>query len=163
METGKPSLADNLAVFVAQGFGIGRVPYAPGTFGSMVGLLWIALLLVPQNLTVYLLGTIAGVFVAIWIGARAERVLNQKDPGSIVIDEIAALPIAFLPGMLAGQERNILTWVVTFALFRFFDVMKPIGIGRVQRLPGGWGLVLDDVLAGIVAALLLAIFLAVWR
>jgi phosphatidylglycerophosphatase A len=150
-----------LIVFVAEGFGTGRSPFAPGTFGTLLGFAWIYLLLLPRSLPLYLAGIIGGLLAAIWIGARAEEILGLKDPGSIVIDEITALPIAFLPVVLArsGQpapeyiSHNWLELAMVFALFRLFDIWKPLGIRRSQALPAG--LVLDDVLAAALSAIVL--------
>jgi phosphatidylglycerophosphatase A len=115
---------------------------------------------------------VAGFFLAVWIGSRAEKILRMKDPGSIVIDEIAALPLAFLPAVIAASNQGILPpfgsfWrpsqiimpILAFILFRIFDVAKPLGIKQSQDLP--WGLVIDDFLAAILAAIGLAIFLLV--
>lgn len=150
-----------LIVLVAEGFGLGRSPVAPGTFGTLLGFAWIYLLLVPASLTAYLLGTVVGVLAALWIGARAELALQLKDPGSIVIDEICALPVVFLPVLLAnpGQSANgyfARHWfelILVFAFFRLFDIWKPLGIRQSQNLPGG--LVWDDVLAAVLASVAL--------
>jgi phosphatidylglycerophosphatase A len=173
-EPGKPSGWDKIIVFIAEGFGAGRVPFAPGTFGTVVGFGWIYLLLLPQCIWIYLGGIVGGFFAAIWVGARAEKVLGKKDPGSIVIDEIAALPLAFLPAVLWSLKKgtpepfsffwsgaNILLPVAAFLAFRFFDIAKPFGIRRVQDLPGGWGLVLDDFLAALAATMPVSAALAV--
>jgi phosphatidylglycerophosphatase A len=173
MGSGKHSVADKLLLFIAQGFGTGRIPIAPGTFGTLVGFGWIYLLLIPESLWLYIGGTFIGVLAAIFVGSRAEELLHEKDPGSIVIDEIVALPIAFLAPVLLFSVRgatpassyylgreHALTLFLTFALFRLFDVTKPFGINRIQKLPGGWGLVLDDVLAAMVVAICLWLFLA---
>lgn len=174
MKSGSRSLADKLAVFIAEGFGIGRLPFAPGTFGTALGLVWIYLLLLPRSLPLYFAGIVAGFFVATWLGAWAEKVLDKKDPGSIVIDEITALPLAFLPAVLLTASGSvtlepakfftgklIILPILTFALFRFFDIAKPLGIARVQKIPGGVGLVLDDFLAAIPAALLLLLYMKI--
>ncbi len=175
MEPEQKSFGDKLAVFVAEGFGVGRIPVAPGTFGTIIGFAWIYLLLLPRNLWVYLLGIVAGFFLAVWIGHRAERVLGKDDPGSIVIDEITALPLAFLPAVLLHSEGSSLPSpalyvsslklgllpLITFVLFRIFDVWKPLGIARIQDLPRGYGLVLDDFLAAIPSALLLLAYMKI--
>ena len=174
MEPGSRSLADKSAVFIAQGFGVGCIPFAPGTFGTALGLAWIYLLLLPRSLPLYLVGIAAGFCLAAWLGAWAEKVLQQKDPGSIVIDEITALPLAFLPAVLSTTSNSVtlepanffsgkllVLPILTFVLFRFFDIAKPLGIARVQKIPGGIGLVLDDFLAAIPAALLLLLYMKI--
>jgi len=172
MEERKRSLADKLVLFLAYGFGTGCIPFAPGTFGTAAGFLWIWLLLIPGEIWIYIGGIVAGFFLAVAIGARAERILGEKDPGAIVIDEIAALPLAFLPAVVAtmvkGEPREfaffwqgkaILLPLLAFALFRLFDIWKPLGIKQSQEVPGGWGLVIDDFLAAILAATALAVYL----
>ena len=162
MDPGNRSLADKIVVFVAEGFGAGRIPFAPGTFGSALGIAWIYLLLLPQSISVYLAGIVLGFFLAVGVGHRAEQILQKTDPGSIVIDEITAMPLAFLPAVLFLQSNGmtvsastffsgkaLLLPVLTFFLSRFFDIVKPLGIAQVQKAPGGWGLVLDDYLAAI--------------
>lgn len=174
MEAGNRSLPDKLVVFIAEGFGIGRVPFAPGTFGTALGFGWIFLLLIPRSIPIYLGGIVAGFFAAVWIGAWAERVLQKEDAGSIVLDEITALPLAFLPAVLLTASNSeplppsaffsgklLILPVVSFVLFRLFDILKPFGIARVQSLHHGWGLVLDDFLAAIPSAILLAVYIKI--
>ena|SRR5688500_6592092 len=174
MEPGSRTLADKLAVFIAEGFGVGRIPFAPGTFGTALGLGWIYLLLLPRSLPLYCAGIAAGFFLATWLGAWAEKVLGAKDPGSIVIDEITAMPLAFLPAVLLTTSGSVtlepakflagklvILPILAFVLFRFFDIAKPLGIARVQTIPGGIGLVLDDFLAAIPAALLLFLYMKI--
>jgi phosphatidylglycerophosphatase A len=161
------SRRDEIILWLAQGLDVGRVPIAPGTFGSLVGLLWVAVLLVPGSLPFYCSGTVAGLVLSIWCCGRAERILEQTDPGSVVLDEIAALPVCFLPWIIQASHRigmpNLDTFVshgawwktaVLFALFRFFDVVKPWPIRQSQALPGGWGVTIDDLLAAVYVALL---------
>jgi len=157
-----------MIVWLAQGFGIGRIPFAPGTFGSAVGLLWFITLLATKNLWFYLAGTAIGIGLSVWLCGAAERILKQTDPSSIVLDEIVAVPVCFLSwvarewfrqGQLPALEVffNARTWyitLITFALFRLFDIMKPWPIRQSQRLPGGWGVTIDDLLASVYVALL---------
>jgi phosphatidylglycerophosphatase A len=178
MEPAKRSTADKLVLFIAEGFGSGRMPFAPGTFGTMVGFGWIYLLLLPRNLPLYLAGIVVGFFAAVYIGQRAEEILNKHDPNSIVIDEIAAMPLAFLPAVLMSKTSGsifgatihpgdflggklILLPMLTFVLFRIFDVLKPLGIDKVQEAPGGWGLVLDDYLAALATAVVLYLLILI--
>src|SRR5437764_9096232 len=85
-----------MILWIAQGFGVGRIPFAPGFFGSLVGVLWFGLLLATGNLWLFATGALAGVALSVWICGAAEKILAQKDPGSLVLDEITALPICFL-------------------------------------------------------------------
>lgn len=147
-------------VFLAKGFGSGWVPKGPGTAGTVVGLFWAWLLMVPGSVAVYWAGAVAGVGVAVWVCGRAETILGEHDPGSVVLDEIVAVPLCFGtlvtwqamrdgfsgPGDFLGAHP---AWVVpaVFVAFRFFDIVKPWPVRQIQRLPGGWGVVADDVLA----------------
>jgi len=159
---------DPLVLWLARGFGVGRIPIAPGTFGSMVGVLWYALLLVPGNLWSYLSGALLGLALSVWLCGVAEKILGLTDPESVVLDEIAAMPVCFLPWVLSEWVRlkamppvaaffTARTWMCTaliFVLFRVFDVLKPWPVRQSQNLPGGWGVTLDDFLAASYVALL---------
>ena len=161
-----------LIVCVAQGFGIGRVPVAPGTFGSLLGLLWCALLIASGEYWAYLVGTFFGLAVSVVVCGLAERILGETDPPSVVFDEIAAMPICFLPWVTSACSKmdgmppveHFLTtraWLWTaaiFALFRAVDVLKPWPIRQSQKLAGGWGVTVDDLLAGIVVGLISLLF-----
>ena len=146
-------------LWLAQGFGIGRIPFAPGTFGSILGLVFFARLLWADSVWALAGGILAGVAASIWLCDQGERILNQKDPGSVVMDEVIAIPICFLgwlqmrhaplPSPASLFTEHWLAVIVIFALFRLFDITKPWPIGRSQNLPGGWGVTVDDVLAAV--------------
>lgn len=154
---------DRLLLWVAQGFGSGRAPFAPGTFGSVVGFGWFALLLAAGNVWIYAAGTLAGIAASVWCCGKAEKILQQTDPGSVVLDEICAIPVCFAAAVglqlyhtgqmpLLAEFFSARTWplaVGVFLAFRFFDVLKPWPVRQSQALPGGWGVTVDDVLAGI--------------
>ncbi len=155
-------------LWIAQGFGAGRLPKAPGTFGAMVGVGWTLLLFAFSSWWIYLTATIAGIFFSVWICGWAEKRLNQKDPPSVVMDEIIALPVCLLPlawhhgcsqGVLCSpavfQRSDWLAVALAFGLFRLFDILKPFPVWQSQSLPGGWGVTVDDVLAGGYTALVL--------
>jgi phosphatidylglycerophosphatase A len=160
-------------LWLAQGFGIGRIPVAPGTFGSVVGLGWFALLLLTGNFWLFLAGTIAGLALSVWVCGVGEKVLKQKDPSSVVFDEIAAIPICFTGwiGILIWKtgsfpapefflsKQNLLPTLGVFAAFRFFDVLKPWPVRQSQSLVGGWGVTIDDALAAVyVNVVVLAVY-----
>ena len=142
---------------------MGRIPVAPGTFGSLAGLLWCALLLLARSGWTFLGGTLAGLALSVWLCGVGEKILRQKDPGSVVFDEIAAMPICFVGwlGVVAWKTGSWpapdyflskQTWLPAagvFAAFRFFDVVKPWPVRQSQSLPGGWGITVDDTLAAL--------------
>ncbi|MGH9442032.1 MAG: phosphatidylglycerophosphatase A family protein [Thermoanaerobaculia bacterium] len=142
-----------ISTFFATGLGIGMIPFAPGTWGSLEGLAIAALidarfeagflLIVLKALAVFLLGVY-------WSG-RSEAAADSKDPGPIVIDEVAGQLLASAPCALSGLPHSVWLWIASFALFRLFDVWKPGPIRKIQDLPGGWGIMLDDVAAGVLA------------
>ncbi len=141
------NLGDRLVLFLATGCGLGWIPFAPGTFGSLLGL---ALVYGLQWLPVwgYIGGEAAIIAVGIWLCTRAGQLLGQTDPPSVVWDEIAAFPIVF-----AGIPLTPLTAILGFAWFRLFDISKPFPVNRLERLPAGWGVMADDLMAGVYAAL----------
>jgi phosphatidylglycerophosphatase A len=158
-------------LWIAQGFGVGRIPVAPGTFGSVIGLVWFGLLLVSNHLWIFVAGSILGVFLSVWLCGFGEKILRQKDPGSVVLDEITAMPVCFsswialrvwktgaLPGLDYFLSRG--NWLLTigvFVAFRIFDIWKPWPVRQSQNLPGGWGITIDDLLAAIYVSLVVLI------
>ena len=131
---------------IATGFGAGFLPWAPGTWGSLLALPLHALLsrLAPVHHALAL----AGVFLlAVLSAGAAEKILDRKDPGVVVVDEVMGMLIT-----LIAVPANPLAWLLGFALFRFFDILKPWPVHFLdQRLNGGLGVVLDDVMAGLYA------------
>ena len=152
-----------MKLWIAQGFGIGRIPVAPGTFGSLLGLLWFGLLLRTGSPWLFAIGTIAGIALSVWLCGAAEEALGKRDPGCVVLDEIAALPVSFVAWVVivlwqtgslpsCAYFLSASTWPLTlgiFVAFRFFDVAKPWPVYQSQSLPGGWGVTIDDVLASV--------------
>ncbi len=138
---------------LAFGFGLGLSPIAPGTVGSLLGvaLAWLTLDL---GLIVQA-GTAAAMFAAgIWICGNSSRRLGQHDPGGIVWDEIAAMYATLLVA-----PATITAWILAFGLFRAFDIVKPWPIRELDhRLGGGLGIMLDDLVAALYAAILLALY-----
>lgn len=135
---------------------IGAVPLVPGSLGAAVGVALVVLLrhltLRPQEERAVLAGMAALVYTAgVWFASRAEQALGMVDPGPVVIDEVAGQLITFLFDP-AGGWRSLLG---AFLLFRFFDVLKPFPARRLERLPGGWGIMSDDIVAGLYAGLAL--------
>jgi phosphatidylglycerophosphatase A len=164
---------DYVALAVAT-CGVGLLPFAPGTWGSLVGVVlyllaraasvrmlargiasgWDATRLGTLQTTT-LLVIVCGVTLAgVWAATRAEKLLGRKDPGAVVIDEVAGqlITFAFVP-FSSGA------WVVIlgFVLFRLFDIWKPYPVRRLESLESGLGIMADDVLAGFYAATVLAL------
>ena len=148
------NLREETVVFLATGFYIGNIPFAPGTFGSFVGLPF-CFILAELKLTPAIVCTVLFILFAIWISDIAERLLKRTDPGCIVIDEIAGMMVA-----LIGLPFNLATAVIGFIIFRILDILKPFPIRILdKRVSGGLGVVADDVAAGIFANLLLRIIM----
>lgn len=136
---------------IATGVYVGYLPPAPGTLGSLLGLL---LLWPLKPGTVQVLVTLFLIGVGIVVADQAARVIGGQDPPAIVIDEIAGIAVATL--LLSPQvpER-----VVAFVIFRVFDVIKPFPARQAERLPGGFGIVGDDLIAGLYTNLLVRLWL----
>lgn len=140
---------DRAILFLARGFGLGYAPVAPGTFGSLAGLplAW-GIQQLPgwgQPVLAPLL-FLAGVPIC----AAGARLLDSKDPGGVVFDEIAAFSVLFI-----GVKVNLVSGGIGFVLFRLFDIVKPWPAGRLEKLPGGWGIMADDFAAALYAAIVL--------
>ncbi len=138
---------------------VGDLPWAPGTAGSALGILFVAVFnlisLVPLWRGVSLSLT-AGILFAFGVrsAGMAEEFFQTRDPGSVVLDEFVGQLIPFVAEP-TGSWKLLLAG---FLLFRFFDVLKPFPARQAERLPGGWGIMVDDVVAGLYA---LAVMMAV--
>lgn len=165
-------LRDDWYLWLARGLDVGRIPFAPGTFGSLVGVLWFLVLVVPGSFTVFIAGCLVGILVSVKCCGEAERILGREDPGEVVLDEIIAIPICFVPWLIVELWRRdampspdaFLTgnglWktVGLYVLFRVFDIWKPWPVRQSQSLPGGIGVTADDVLAACYVAVLSLLF-----
>jgi phosphatidylglycerophosphatase A len=141
---------DYLALAIAT-CGVGYMPLAPGTFGSLVGVgIFLLLPAVAMPLTIMVI-----TFAGIWAGSRTEELSGRKDPGKIVVDEVAGQLTALLP--LAFVKWSIMMVMVSFILFRFFDIVKPYPANRLQELKGGAGVMCDDLVAGVYAAIIVGV------
>jgi phosphatidylglycerophosphatase A len=149
-------LREGTVMFLATGFRTGNIPFAPGTFGSLIGLP-LCFALAGMSTAPAILWTLLFIFFAVWIADAAEKILEQNDPGCIVIDEIAGMVVA-----LVGLPFNPITVVIGFIIFRILDIFKPFPIRDLdKRIPGGLGVVADDVAAGIITNLLLRIIIRI--
>ena len=147
-------LREGTVMFLATGFRTGNIPFAPGTFGSLIGLP-LCFALAGISAAAAMLWALFFILFAVWIADAAEKILEQNDPGCIVIDEIAGMVVA-----LVGLPFNPITVVIGFIIFRILDIFKPFPIRDLdKRIPGGLGVVADDVAAGIITNLLLRIII----
>jgi phosphatidylglycerophosphatase A len=137
-------------LLLATGFGVGTSPIAPGTLGTLVAIL-IYYFLSEISPPLYEITLIGFFFLSVWVSENAERFFRKKDDQRIVIDEI----IGFLTTML-WVPKTIRFVIIGFFLFRFFDILKPFPIRRLEKgFKGGFGVVLDDVVAGVYANIVL--------
>jgi phosphatidylglycerophosphatase A len=161
------SPADVLATIIATGLGSGLIPFAPGTFGSMLGVavfylfsLNPLLTLRPQTLQNFLIA--AGVltaFLGTWAANRAEKIFDRKDAGQIVIDEVCGQMLTFVFVPIHLSKQTPLICLIGFLLFRAFDILKPYPIRHLESLGSGLGVMADDILAGLYAAIVLSFVL----
>ena len=150
------NFSEKAAVFLATGFYVGNIPFAPGTVGSLIGLP-LCFLLAGIHLSAAIIAALLIIGLAVWIADVAAKTLKLKDPGCIVIDEIAGMVVT-----LIGLPFNLTTAVTGFILFRILDILKPFPIRILdKRVSGGLGIVADDVVAGIFANVLMRILLFV--
>lgn len=141
--------------WLAEGLGLGRLPVAPGTFGSLLALPLYLLLSAFLPWPAYLALVLVTLPLHAWICEAGRRALGGSDPSPVVWDEVVGMLLA-----LTAVPRGLLPLAVAFIAFRGFDILKPFPIGWIEaRLPGGWGILLDDVVAGLYALLLIQVVL----
>tara|TARA_R110001632_G_scaffold75443_2_gene171780 strand:+ start:9560 stop:10048 length:489 start_codon:yes stop_codon:yes gene_type:complete len=137
--------------FLALGFGSGLAPKAPGTFGTIAAIPLVCVLAYSTSLSGYLLVTLVASIVGIWLCGKTAKDMMVHDDSSIVWDEIAGLLITMIAVPLSWQ-----TLLLGFVLFRLFDILKPWPISYLDaRVHGGFGIMIDDVLAGFFALILM--------
>jgi phosphatidylglycerophosphatase A len=143
-------------LFFVTGAGVGYFPRLPGTIGTLVAIPFSLALnhVAVSNFLLAVLIVVGSIFGAIWLSTQGARILQQKDPQFIVIDEIVGFLVA---NFLAPPRLTALLW--SFLLFRFFDIAKVFPTNRLERLPGGAGIVLDDVMAGVYTLISLRLLL----
>ena len=144
-------------------FGLGRLPVTPGTWGSLPPVIVFALMcylgLRPELITVVMaVFVLAGSFVCVRFSDELVAQLDKKDPGQIVADEFAGQAVTFLI-LPAISSAIAVTAIAGFLLFRVFDIIKPWPIKKMEKFPDGWGILCDDLLAGIYAMIVLNVFL----
>lgn len=142
---------------IATGAGSGYAPFAPGTVGTIAGIP-VYLLLSRLSWTFYLISVLILTLLAIYISREGEKIFNEKDSPRIVIDEI----VGFQWTMFLVLP-TVLHILLGFFLFRLFDIVKIFPAGYLQnRLPGGYGIVIDDVVAGMYSNIILLIVIKFW-
>jgi phosphatidylglycerophosphatase A len=188
----RPPRKPRVSIFIATVCGIGYIPFAPGTFGSLVGLalaLSVYQVLVALSLDIFQILVIHGTpidflllvqcviavilaIAGVWTASRASRYWQQKDPQRVVIDEVSGQHLALLLGSALPVWRTTNSWappqpgfityqsalgwkylLLGFILFRIFDIWKPFPARQAESLPGGLGIMADDWIAAIYAAL----------
>ncbi len=148
-----------LATMIGTVLGVGYIRPAPGTWGALVALPWAWLLHVLGGFPLLLLGVIAAFLKGWWATSKMTAGSDDHDPSEIVIDEVVGQWIALLPLSFAAWNNDIPIhvmwpgWIAAFALFRLFDIWKPWVIGWADRRGDALGVMLDDVIAGIFAAI----------
>jgi len=146
----------NSVHFLAFGFGSGLAPKMPGTFGTLAALPLVVLLSHYASFSIYLIVTILVCVAGIWICGKTAEDMGVHDDSSIVWDEVAGMLITMLAVPLSWE-----TLLVGFVLFRFFDILKPWPISYLDKhVHGGFGIMIDDVLAGLFAVGIIHILLA---
>ena len=149
-------MIQQIAVIFSTGLYTGYSPIAPGTVGTIVAVL-LYLALSRLSPVLYGITVLAFLCMACWMASMAEPVFGKGDSGHIVIDEVAGflVTMSFLP----PTARHVL---LGFVLFRFFDILKPFPIRRLEGLQGGYGVVADDVMAGIYGNVAVRVCLFLW-
>ena len=149
-------IPSNVVVNVATLGPIGFWKKAPGTWGSLAGLVFYTMVFFNADAALFFVLEAFLIYAAIQFCGEAELRMGRHDPPEVVLDEFVARPLCFIG--LKGTMEQYSVWMVMilgFALFRFFDILKPLGIRKLQKLQGGLGVVIDDVAAGIATCLCL--------
>lgn len=146
-----------LVIFLASGAYLGHVPFAPGTFGTLAGvLIYFGFIRLP--LWGYVCATAGVIAAAMWLAGRAQGIYGRKDDGRIVIDEVAGYLVTMI-----GVGPSLPSVVLGFILFRVFDILKPWPCRYFdRRWTGGAGVVMDDVAAGAYGAAVLHVLIGLW-
>ncbi len=150
LPTPRPLCFWHPASLLATWFGSGLLPKAPGTWGSLAALPFAYLIVALTGTWGLLAAAVLAILVGVWAAGVYSARSGQADPQRVVIDEVAGQWLALVP---VAQDLRL--YAVAFLAFRFFDIVKVWPAGRIDReLKGGWGIMLDDVVAGIYAAAL---------
>lgn len=152
-------IMDRFKAVIGSGFGSGWLPVAPGTWASLIALIPIYLCYLAGSTFGILIFAIFASALSLWTAETCTRKWGP-DPARMVMDEWAGEAVVFIPFISYGSLRgDLLILLAGFVLFRIFDILKPLGISRLDRIPGKWGILLDDLLAGLYANLCLKILI----
>lgn len=145
-----------VACFIASTFGSGYSPIAPGTVGALIAII-ILRFLPPIPLPIMMIITVVFLILGVWAGALAEKAWQKKDDGRINWDEVVGMMISviYLP-------KTFAVYMAAFFIFRIFDIIKPFPANVSQKVKGGWGVMLDDVIAGLYTNIIMQIFLRIF-
>ena len=142
-----PEVREGVANVIATFFFTGHSPVAPGTAGTLAAIpLYYALSFTPVY--IYLLLTVVFTLVSVWASGVAEGIYGKTDPGQVVADEVCGFLVTMI--LVPATLSNVL---MGFLLFRLFDIAKPYPVRKLEKLPRGWGIVIDDLAAGVYACL----------
>jgi len=149
------NVLDRIVLMFARLAGVGKLPLLSGTAGSLVGTA--AFVVFPDHGVIYATVTLIVLFVSFPISSRAERILGQKDCKEIVIDDFAGALVTFI-----FVPYSVSIAILGFCFFRFFDFFKVYPANRIEKFSGGWGVVGDDLVAGIYANLCLQLLIRIF-
>lgn len=150
-------MVKSIQLWLAAGLGSGFLPKMPGTWGSLLALLPIYFILQSKSSFLLLLTfVVVCSLINLLVADTAEQAWGE-DPGQMVIDEWAGQAVAFLGIAWMNVPISFALLLIGFILFRIFDILKPLGIKKLQNLKGGWGILVDDLLAGFYAMLILQV------
>jgi phosphatidylglycerophosphatase A len=147
--------------------GLGWLPVAPGTWASLAPAVVFGLLCyfgAPKFITWIILCLIAldAATICVWFSPAVIEELGDKDPHEVVVDEVAGQALVFIGAYAAGGREILVTMVVGFLAFRLFDIIKPWPCRLLEKLPAGWGILADDLMAAVYAAVVLQICTRLW-
>ena len=145
---------NRLAFAIATVFKAGYIPIAPGTVGSIIGLLVFWLIKDYASFTIEMFVAAALFFAGVWASTIVEQVLERHDPGVVIVDEVVGMLVAL---MLLPSTITVI--FLAFLLFRVFDIIKPYPARWCEQLSRGWGIMMDDVVAGLYVNVLIHIIL----
>ena len=152
MNTSRNNILEIIILALSSFFYIGYLPFIPGTFGSIAGIL--LFYLIKDSAVIYALFTCICIIIGFLVTGEAERILNKKDARCIVIDEVVGILLSFI--FIPFDYKLV---IIGFLLFRILDSLKPYPAGRLQNLKGSLGIMSDDIIAGLYTNIILQVVL----